>query len=291
MKLQNVVYKLGFFAVIAVTGCANAPQGPQTVGLNLSGEKTLVFQKTNADGQKITSEQIVSSVQKNMYELSEVRPVTKFRSETGNLYYVKGIEVIPQSGFITISYVNGNYHSDTGNSYLTRSNAAFSYQVSEDGDTVKAKLIPPASIATKKQSLLGLISSSQLISDQKMIGDISKIYGSLNPSIDLAKEVKGEVNVQYNDESVYANFKRLLGSYKYKGDEKKKFDIEKDAVFSLQNGKEIIPVKISVFPYRNGSKVVYEFEVPYSLKADGTSSYSEESVKGLIAKIEKVAQD
>ncbi len=98
--------------------------------------------------------------------------------------------------------------------------------------------------------------------------------------------------MKYGDESVYANFTRMMGNYRfYDEKEAKKYDIKKDRIFALKHKDKSIPVKITVYPYRDGSKVIYEFEYSYSISGKSGSSYSQSELDALIAEISRVATD
>ena len=50
-------------------------------------------------------------------------------------------------------------------------------------------------------------------------------------------------------------------------------------------------VQVSVFPYRNGSKVTYTFIYTYGLTGDGGSTYSQAEIDGIIGEIQTVANN
>jgi len=277
---------------MVLTACvSNKPAPPTYDNVHIGTDKVFEFKKMDANGQAISGTQIAQAIASNMSSLSGFGPVRNIYKGT-SIYNVKGVKVQYTPSHISFTYVNGEYFSKTKGKYLTQKTAVFKYTVTNTADTIKLKISPPSQIRTDKKSLiLTRRANPPLLSKDRMIQNLSKIFNNLNPVLNRYKRIKGEINVKYNDESVYANFKRIMGEYKYKRNEVKKFDIKKDSVFNLKNGDKIIPLKTAVFPYRNGSKVVYEFDVRYQLKGDGSSSYSASNVQGLISKIENVAKN
>jgi len=88
----------------------------------------------------------------------------------------------------------------------------------------------------------------------------------------------------------------MMGSYRFSNEDAKKYDIKKDHVFALKSKNGAIPLKITVYPYRDGSKVVYEFEYRYSMTVSGKtgssiSSYSQSELDALIAEVSRVAKN
>jgi hypothetical protein len=149
----------------------------------------------------------------------------------------------------------------------------------------------PSEVNLRPGKSVIMIPIQPLINTTQAVLDIKKINDGLLPAFEDAKKYSGEINVQYNDESVYANFTRLLGEYKYGSDDVKKYDIEKDKLFTMGKTGEKFPVKISVFPYRNGSKVTYEFRSTYDVNNDGTTTFNDKKIQEYIARIKGVAND
>ena len=61
-------------------------------------------------------------------------------------------------------------------------------------------------------------------------------------------------------------------------------------IFELKSNsrKDIIPLRVRIFPDVKGSRVKYEFDVKYSIKPDGTTTYNEQEINYLITTIKKL---
>lgn len=287
---KKLVYLVG--AAAFMTGCAGIQtKEPSVIQLNLGGSKTLSYQKINADGEKVAESFIESAL--NQHVLSATGYKKKFQTSTSvaGIYDVQGVEVNRGDSEIFLSYVNGDHSYNTNTTNVTKSTARFTYIIEDTPSLYVVRLSPPAFITTTTGYNLGVIPFKQMLTDEQLVNSVTKVFRDVAPNLSHRKKISGEFNVSYNDESVFANFSRLMGKYKHSSSEVKKFDIDKDSVFAMSLGDETLPLKISVYPYRNGSKVVYEFNVPYVLTADGGTTYDQSVVNQAIDRIEQVARD
>jgi hypothetical protein len=112
------------------------------------------------------------------------------------------------------------------------------------------------------------------------------------PAIQSVEYVKGEIDSKFGSESVFANFSRILRLRSdLKNEEVKAFDIEKAEVFVLSTPQLDTTLALSVFPYRGGAKALYSIKYPYTVRADGTTSYDPAVIAQAQKRIEAVAND
>jgi len=204
---------------------------------------------------------------------------------------------------ITASYELAHIYPDgnnidgdiDGDKIVTKLLAKYEIKITTSGNQKQVVMTPPSSIIViKATNTLGKeIPLERSVSEVEK--DVRAVSASLDPIIKFT--IKGEINVKYSDESVYANFTRMMGSYSFSNEEEAKgYDITKDHVFALKHKDKPIPVKITVYPYRDGSKVVYEFGYRYSMTVSGKtgssiSSYSQSEIDALISEISQVVND
>lgn len=185
----------------------------------------------------------------------------------------------------------------------------YPYSIKEDENFYEIILFPPNNYTMNYGRAPRGINFDYSIYTEKTVPFIlSKLNAVKQLSIRRVTKVTGEINVEFNDEAIFANFERKLGSFidrsgskekvavnksktlKYNGNSNNSKDtIEKKNVYSLEINGTIYPVNIFIYPYRNGSKVVYDIDIPYSI----TDSYSltKETISKISKKIEDVAKD
>jgi len=135
-----------------------------------------------------------------------------------------------------------------------------------------------------------LDSLKKLENDSKNI--LSKL-GTLKIIFHKSYHLKGNINNKYKADSIYANFKRLMGnynwsSYYYNNNTGKLTEVEKENTFNLKVNNKSIPLHVKVYPYRNGSKIEYEAYLPYTISSDGKVSLSKKYIEQLKTKISNV---
>jgi len=148
-------------------------------------------------------------------------------------------------------------------------------------------------------------SAAKLNNDKKVIDTpdklIADVMGNLTTILEKIQNkkvtrnvvLKGEINSEYNDASTYANFERILGFYQWEDNKKPtNADISKEKYFSYKlPNDEIIPLHIKVYPYKNGSKIVYDTEVRYSLALNGNVNLATQDLDAIKVNMLKIAND
>ena len=135
-----------------------------------------------------------------------------------------------------------------------------------------------------------LDSLQNLENDSKNI--LSKL-GTLKIIFHKRYHLKGNINNKYKADSIYANFKRLMGEYNWNSyyntnNNEKLTEVKKENTFNLKVNNKSIPLHVEVYPYRNGSKVEYEAYLPYTISSDGKVSLSKKYIEQLKTKISNV---
>lgn len=130
-------------------------------------------------------------------------------------------------------------------------------------------------------------------------GIASRIVSSchnLEFSIPFTEEVKSEIDTQFNDVSTFSNFRRKLKPARdawlaYSKDTKATaLDIEKSEKFYAPSPYDDTLISIAVYPYRNGSKVLYAFAYKYSVTPSGTT-YNKNVIDDMKKSITLIAND
>lgn len=290
---MTLLPRIGLAAIaIALTGCATTSIEPRTMELEPQ-TKSFTFVKTLPNGNTIGGRDVGEALAAAILEesgLQEAKP--RYKSEYAD--EVKGLRLEPDHDSVKIAYRNGEKRTKSGKFISTQQWATYLFNLEDKGDKVSVRVTTPNKVELKPN---GIFDDFQpLLTDAEVKQNIEKINANLNPELQVSKTYKGEINTTYGDESVFANFDRILGEYESnryweEQDEITKDDIEKGRVFDLIDGRQQKPVLISVFPYRDGSKVLYSFTLESTVHSDGTVTHPEEQADAYIQKLENIVND
>jgi len=145
------------------------------------------------------------------------------------------------------------------------------YEIERGNNELMVKLNMPekAELLTRT---FAFFSPPQIPSTDEIINDYSNIFSNtMKMELKFTALVKGDTNANLKPESALANFVRLLGRHSNRKSDQNIDDPMQGNIFSYLVGKDRVPLKISVFPYRDGSKIVYEADIPYFILADGSN--------------------
>jgi hypothetical protein len=288
---------LSFIGLIFV-GCAAT--APQTTPLPKVENQVVEFGILKTlDGKVITSSEINMAILNYIKSNSKYEEAKKTQSCFNNLgggvtcsNYAKGVLYSSVNNGYKIDYVKGHAGSPT---YSVSFNIPGTTSTTQDKTTLIFSY--PENYASRND-YFATANAQPLDTESNLIADINSIFQGLSKASEKAfvsKQIllKDEVNTNYNDASTFANFERLLGVYAWKDKEKPtNIDIAKEKYFSFKTEKgTILPLHIKVYPYKNGSKVVYDMEVPYHIFLNGTYSFNDSDMKKIKDQIAKIAND
>jgi len=164
---------------------------------------------------------------------------------------------------ITLRYVNVELFS-TGIEYGQYLVIPLSYSVKKNEGDFYITISTPdqANLITRKQLIFP---PNKIKSVDKCIEDANVILDSLKSMlINRYYKLSGELDSSFKPESIMGNFQRLLGSPVKILNEGSKLGGQ----FNYKAGNENRRLTISSFPYREGSKITYSIDVPYTLSTD-----------------------
>jgi hypothetical protein len=209
----------------------------------------------------------------------------KLSSYKDKLYVDYNSHDIPNELRLKLTYYNGDLHVELNKPFTSDVVLEISIKLLEDKEFIIATITPPFEMTKyeKRNELFGYIYDSYEFS--KVEKDINeKLNGLKGLSIDRTYILEAEFNSKYQPDSVFANFDRALGGYASK--EVHTNDLEKKKNFSLHYNGEELPLYVSVYPYRNGSKASFSVSLKYKVSEDMTiSAQKVASVKNLLKDI------
>ena len=202
----------------------------------------------------------------------------------------KGLKVNKNNNIYTFNYVNetllnsGNTYS--GNTY-TKTNTLFNVHATQVSNTITFNF--PLTSTKEVETFLNA-SSSALGSEIRLETDMKKIFSKLNTiPINKYYALNEEINSKYPAQSIYANFKRMIGKYSYRSNERIS-ESKKANTFNLKVNGQSLPLHVEVFPYRDGSKVKYSTELPYKITSNG-SNLTKQDIENIKVQITEIVND
>jgi len=285
MKSMVKVLVLGGAAAV-LAGCASKgePIKPQTINL-VSEERVFEFPAETVAGEAVTDAMITEGLIASMYDASHYGVMNIDNvSRPSDAGYWQYVAVEEEQGGLELTYANNYYYPTANHEETTSIDALYQVDIRDQGDTKQVTFTTPATIHLTPAQSASTFSAHipPALSMENAQQDVLQI-NSMTPAIEQVHTVEGDVDVSWGVSAVKANFDRIFkaaaggkdGSVKY----------------LVPMGSEEQEVNLEVFPYREGSKVEYQFKVAYELRGDGTSTYPEDKVAGIIQKIEDAAKD
>ena len=220
-------------------------------------------------------------------ELQKLSTHKKYKRLGCNKYGVcvyKGVQVNKNNNIYTLTYVSQSFYR---RSVHTKSNTLFDISVKQKDNEIMFSF--PLVSKTEKKTSSGSY-SEPLASPKQLENDMKQIFSKLNIiSFSKTYELNEEINSKYPAQSIYANFKRILGNYRYRNNEKIS-ESKKENTFNLKVNGKSLPLYVEVFPYREGSKVKYSTKLPYKI-SQGGSTLTKKDIEYINAQVINIVND
>lgn len=272
--------------ILTLASCASLNQS-NTAHL-IKSTKSKVFKIVSVDesGNEINDQLILETLKQKISKLSAY---PGFYSAIDDFSEnVSGFESIVENNNIKIQYLNGKL-SPSGDHQLSKATATLKVDIQKDkyGLFKTVTIHQPKSLyITRAKQKFGNI--SLLDSPDNLQKDVVNIFKKINLTMVRLMFVSGEIIVRNSDDEVFDNFEHLLGLYSKNSFQEKGMTF---GIFELKSNvrKDIIPLRIRIFPNSKGSRVKYEFDVKYSIKPNGTTTFSEKEINYLITTIKNIS--
>ena len=298
MRRNSKIILISSLLSMSIIGCSEGPQPPQIKSIKPPKKEVVIklnFPKQDpiTDNKlQINKIQLLNEIKNKMYYYSKYRKYRIVRY--GPVSDVAGIYITYNDANYKIDYIRGEKYRSTGDIDKTEVIFKIPYKFSTS-DLIFYYPNKYIYIAAKNAIFMDI---KPLDNPEKLKQDVFRILNKLPKSkLYISKKylLKGEINTKYPANSIYANFKRLMGQYTgyyYWTDSKERISsIEKENTFNLKIKDKIYPVNIKVYPYRNGSKVIYKAYISYKIYSDGTSTLTKQDIENAKKEIERVIND
>jgi len=293
IKISKIIKTglLGAILAIGFTGCietkAYPPEYKKLHGtpeeINITYNFVDEINKKNIDNQRL-----INILQKKLSKNSNFFDKRRTYTVNYDVYYYGGKKVSYLPGMFNISYINGGHYGKNVETFVKFS---FPIKIQNTNNiyNINIKFDPNYSI-TNNAVVLG--HDIKLLNPFNVLKqDAMKMFNSLkNTPIIIRRSLKfkGEINTKYPDKAVYANFKRILGNYSWRDYNRDISEVKKQNTFSLMVNKTEFPLFVEVYPYRDGSKVIYSTNLGYIIDSKGNSTLSHKKIEELHKKIKDI---
>lgn len=303
MKIRSCSVAL---IAIPLASCAGAP-GRVNVPAQPQAQAAYGPQ---ASGEPVPPDAILDALARDVFEKSEHASVnrkygldTRVEQDRVVLTYKHDVGLLNSKGKVTktIGYYTAQFTADDA-----RTVATFSAPSEFSNEVEHGFLYTPVSA----------------FDEEKLLEDVQRIHSQLRPVVYLDHVVNGEFETEFPDSGVYANYVRAFGNRP----EVMTIDVEKAITFChkrevkgmllesalnridrsrrlLEQAERLrfnkdgerfcsndqVPVRVSVYPYREGSMVKYSFSFAYSLEPDGTTTFNPDEIAMLEQRIRGLA--
>ncbi|MBN1840077.1 MAG: hypothetical protein JW802_08560 [Campylobacterales bacterium] len=300
MYLHQIMKIVGITLCVGFSGCAglNSPLPPKQIQSQTNSTVDILYQfNDDINDNPLSKNDIIKNIINHMSNNSGYKNKQSYRNKSVSFSNIKGKTINFNNNILTINYVNGDnncYQKCENGESLTKVIFESSMMVeinSKNIFNIRADF-PTQYIVKAHTDAIGI--EHPLLDNLSILEkDAKEMFDSLkNKPIIIERQVefKGEINTQYPDKSIYANFKRLMGLYSWGGNESIT-ESKKQNSFNLIVANKSYPLHIEVYPYRDGSKVNYSATLFYQIDSAGNSTLTSKDIKELHKKIEKIIND
>lgn len=312
MSLINFLKHLFCLAIISsLSGCAAMTASTVTSqhSLNESIYGTMFMLKKDLEGKTIPKEEVAKYIPSSVMMIGLNKTDKYFWYEFDGVKKYKYSRTNSYAGRIPNTFVV-NYEKGIANSWLEGRDGdisfvryIISYSIKETNDMyeIRMDMLDKYYTGVCEGPMSNDYCRSLPIEVSKALNDVKlKITQTKHNLVPKQYTITGEVNSNYNPESTYANFERKLGVFvdknkstiQMKYQEAKQInttDIEKKKVYNYKYKDELLPLSVAIYPYRNGSKVIYELTVPYVVS--DKYSLTQGGINEIKSEIAKISND
>ena len=273
--------------MLSFSGCGTAPVVKQLPKIE---NKVVSFNFPKID--PATGKKSViryNDLSKEIIKLSKYK-VFSLKSAFG-MHNGEGVKIDFNSNYFKILYLKGEVPVDRLSDKTYLSQVIFTINYSVDIEQVIFSF--PDSYEYVKSSHPFGMSAKTLDTYSNLESDANKIFNNLDKmfiTVNKTYKLTGEINSKYEAKSIYSNFKRIIGEYSWR-DNEKIAESKKSNTFNLNFQGKDLPLYVEVYPYRDGSKAKYSVKIPYTLNSNAKGTLSKKEIENIKIKIEKIIND
>ena len=262
--------------LLFVVGCNSTLEPRTELITNQNHSKSFKFLFVDAQQNTTKEREILDALASEIVKLTAYPKLARFEKGGDGIFHVRGVDVKTDytSNTINVSYLNGREYVYSGDDrvakVITQINTEFNY--AENGFLLMtATVAPTVGIQKVSTSMEGF---EILATPDKAIRDTIQAIDNANPSVGRVYQHQGELISKYSAQSVFANFITRT---------ERSPQLLSQEYLSGTYYAEGVPITIQALPYREGSRLIYSFKIPYSITSKGRLTHS----KSMIDRLDK----
>lgn len=271
-------------AIVAILGAAAAVVGGcattrQTDVVPLEPGRTIRYTVPAALAGEMTDAALIEAFRQSLDRSSRLRPAQRETPSAPE----KGVRTSAQGNAVTVAYLShssASLHHD----FL----ATFDVKVNRNGGDVVLDVRCPDGMRVDYAGA-GSLPYFPFVEPERAAVDLRSMC--TRTALLIERREAGEVNVPFNDTSVYSNFRRKLTAVRDVSASVKQGDLEKFIWFQVPDGSRQRMVGVTVFPYRNGSKVNFVWLNRIICNPNATCDFDASAAQRVAAAVAAVAND
>lgn len=175
-------------------------------------------------------------------------------------------------GFIEVSFIAGQYINNRKGEAIQR--AKYPFVIEHDKNYLLIIISPPKKFISRSGNIGNMGEVLPLFD----IDDAKIVFANIFREMEIRKisyeekrsYAQSTIVSRYPVDSIFSNIKTKKGYFKFS----LKDEVGRGAIYEFSVSGIDVSLRIKIYPYRNGSKVIYDtiMHQPVTLYADGTSS-------------------
>jgi hypothetical protein len=280
------------FLLLALSAVLGSAHGEESTQIELpTREPTVLKFKAFDPNRVLIDEQVVLKEFLKSLGKQTKWPLTVKNGTVGHMAGLRTSIDAPQSR-IRFEYVNLDLY-DSGSQYGQTLAIPVSYEMVRTDQDFSIRLTTPrtADFVTRSSHGIFRVPTPKLNPPEEMLQDFSSLLDvAPRLAVDEQCAVKREKTSKYKPDAVLGNFERLLGRYGNGSGDVQANGLDRTDVFAYLVGQLRVPLRITAVPYRDGTKIIYETSLPFTLRPDGTGEGYDRPDK-LNADIDRILTD
>lgn len=262
--------------LLFVSGCDSTLEPKTELITNQSSSKTFKFLFSDVQRKTLREREVLDAFVNEIQQQTTYPPYTRYEKGGDGIFHIRGVDVKIDyaRNAIYVSYLNGREYVYSGDDrvskVITQINTEFNY-TEKNYLLMKASVVPTVEIQKVSTSMEGF---ELLVNPESAIRDTIQAIENANPSVGRVYERQGELFSKHPATSIFANFITRT---------ERSPQLLSRANLSGTYYSEGIPITIQALPYREGSRLIYSYKIPYSILSNGNATFS----KSLVDRIEQ----